>query len=298
MDEDGFRLQDQHVCIVGLGLMGGSLALALRGQVARLSAVDSDPAACRLALERGIVGEASGDLSLVAGADVVILAAPVRAAIRLIGEISALLQPGSLLMDVCSVKQPLVAAMNALPPAVGAVAGHPMCGKEVSGLIHAEASLYHGARFVLCRTGRSTPLALEGAEQIVSALGAESLLMEAGHHDRVASLISHLPYLLAAALALTAGEGAEADPIVWELASSGFRDTSRLAGSDPAMMADILLTNQDAIQDALRGAQVTLDRLRDTLRDAAQEGDPNALISFLSGAQRFRREWERTRNHS
>jgi prephenate dehydrogenase len=297
MDEDGFRLQEQHVCIVGLGLMGGSLALALGEQVARLSAVDHDPAACSLALERGIVGEASGELSLVSEADIVVVAAPVQAAIRLIGQLGSLLHPGSLLMDVCSVKRPIVAAMNGLPPSVGAVAGHPMCGKEVSGLIHAEASLYHGARFVLCRTARTTPIALHTAEQIVVAVGAKVLPMEADHHDRAASLISHLPYLLAAALALTAGEQAGIDAAVWELATSGFRDTSRLAGSDPAMMADILLTNQDAIQEALRGAQGALDRLRDAMRVAIQGDDPNALVLLLSEVQRFRQEWERTRNH-
>jgi prephenate dehydrogenase len=292
MDEDGFSLTDQRVCIVGLGLMGGSLALALAGQVARLAAVDSDPAACQLALERGIVEEASGDLSLVSGADLVILAAPVRAAIRLIGTLGPLLKSGALLIDVCSVKRPLVAAMNALPSTVSAVAGHPMCGKEVSGLIHAESSLYHGARFVLCRTDRTTPAALEMAQRLVGALGAEALLMEADHHDRVASLISHLPYLLSAALALAAGEHADGDSAIWELAASGFRDTSRLAGSDPAMMADILLTNQDAIHHALSGAQDALDRLR----AAIQGDDPAVLMSLLSEAQRFRREWENTRD--
>jgi prephenate dehydrogenase len=292
MDEDGFRLKDQRVCIVGLGLMGGSLALALKEQVAHLSAVDSDPAACRLALEREVAAEAGGDLRLATGADLVIVAAPVRAAVRLVGELGRLLKPGALLMDVCSVKRPLVAAMDVLPPSLGAVAGHPMCGKEVSGLIHAEASLYHGARFVLCRTARTTPAALDAAQQVVSAVGARALLMEADHHDRVAAAISHLPYLLSAALAISAGQRADGDPAVWELASSGFRDTSRLAGSDPAMMADILLANRDAIHQALAEAGEALDRLQ----DAAQEGDLQALLALLSGAQRFRREWEDTRH--
>jgi prephenate dehydrogenase len=292
MDEDGFRLKDQRVCIVGLGLMGGSLALALKEQVAHLSAVDSDPAACRLALEREVAAEAGGDLRLAAGADLVIVAAPVRAAVHLVGELGHLLKPGALLMDVCSVKRPLVAAMDALPPTLSAVAGHPMCGKEVSGLIHAEASLYHGARFVLCRTARTTPAALDAAQQVVSAVGAQALLMEADHHDRVAAAISHLPYLLSAALAISAGQRAEGDPAVWELAASGFRDTSRLAGSDPAMMADILLANRDAIHQALAEAREALDRLQ----DAAQGGDLQALLALLSGAQRFRREWEDTRH--
>jgi prephenate dehydrogenase len=291
MDEDGFRLKDQHVCVVGLGLMGGSLALALGEQVAHLSAVDNDPAACRLAVERAIVAEAGGDLKLAAGADLVIVATPVRAAVRLVGALGLLLKPGALLMDVCSVKRPIVAAMDSLPPSLSAVAGHPMCGKEVSGLIHAEASLYHGARFVLCRTARTTPAALSSAQRVVSAVGAQALLMEPDHHDRVAAAISHLPYLLSAALALSAGERADDDSAVWELASSGFRDTSRLAGSDPTMMADILLANQDAIHEALAEAQEALDRLRESI----QGGDPQTILALLSGAQHFRREWEDAR---
>src|SRR5688572_21293660 len=157
MDEPGFSLKDSNICIVGLGLMGGSMALALRDQVAGITAVDADPATCDAAVQQGIVSQASSDLSLAAGVEIVILATPVRTLIRQISEIASILRPGTLVFDLGSVKGPVVEAMNVLPEHIMAVAGHPMCGKEVSGVIHADAALYSGARFVLCRTERTTP---------------------------------------------------------------------------------------------------------------------------------------------
>ena len=292
MDEDGFTLRDRTVCVVGLGLMGGSLALALRDRVAALTGVDVDPVTRAAALERGIVSRAADDLTLAREADVVVLATPVRTIIRLVGELGPALRPGALLFDIGSVKGPVVEAMNALPEAVGAVGGHPMCGKAEAGLRHAEAALYEGAPFVLCRTERSTEVALSIAGAIVNAVGARMIVMDAGWHDRAVAFISHLPYALSAALALTAGAYAATDPLAWSLAASGFRDTSRLAGSDPLMMADILLTNADAVLETLDAARGSLEELSALIR----RGDPEALIAYLERVQQIRHDWERQRS--
>jgi prephenate dehydrogenase len=288
MDEDGFTPDQAQVCVVGLGLMGGSLALALGGQVAAITGIDVDSATRETAVAQGVVGRAGGDLSLAAEADIVVLATPVRAIVRLVGELGGRLKPGALLIDLGSVKGPVVGAMDDLPQHVWAVGGHPMCGKAVSGLKHADAALYRGARFVLCRSERTTPAAWKLARGLVEAVGARPIGMDAVHHDQVAATISGLPYALSAALALVAGRQAEADPAVWRLAASGFRDTSRLAGSDPVMMTDILLTNADAVLEAIRQAQEHLE----ALAGAIGNGTLEALHAQLVEAQQRRHEWE------
>jgi prephenate dehydrogenase len=288
MDEPGFSLRDSNICIVGLGLMGGSMALALRDQVAGITAVDADPATCDAAVQQGIVSQASSDLNLAASAEIVILATPVRTLIQQISELAPILKPGTLIFDLGSVKGPVVEAMNALPAHIHAVAGHPMCGKEVSGVAHADAALYQGARFVLCRTERTTTEAWALASAIVDTIGAHSVEMDSAHHDQVAALISHLPYLMSAALASEAGRAASTDPMLWTLASSGFRDTSRLAGSDPTMMSNILSLNSVNVMAAMAGAQAVLQQLSEALLHE----DYEQICGTLSVAQNARRSWE------
>ena len=125
MDEPGFSLKDANICIVGLGLMGGSMALALQNQVAGITAVDADPATCDAAVQQGIAKQAGSSLDLAASADIVILATPVRTLIRQITELAPILKPGALLLDLGSVKGAVVEAMNTLPEHIRAVAGHP-----------------------------------------------------------------------------------------------------------------------------------------------------------------------------
>jgi prephenate dehydrogenase len=292
MDESGFKpengLKEAVVCIVGLGLMGGSLALALRGRAAGLLAVDKDLSTCWDATEKGIVSQAGDDLTLVNKADVVILSTPMRVLLRLIDEVIQYLKPGALLLDLGSVKQPVIEKMNRLPGSIRAVGGHPMCGKEVSGFAHADADLFRNAPFVLCRSERTTPEALALAKEMIAVIDAQAIEMDAAHHDRIVAAISALPYALSAALALAAGEQAVKDPLTWMLASSGFRDTSRLAGSGPMVMADILLTNAPAVLESLAQAGEALT----TLADLIEQDDPVALHAFLSRAQAYRHEWE------
>lgn len=287
--EDGFSLKQARVCIVGLGLMGGSLAKALRGHVADLTGIDNDPATCRAATAQGLTRQANDKLSSVVEADVVVLATPVRTIIRLIGELADYLRPGTLLIDLGSVKEPVVRAMNGLPASIRAIGGHPMCGKAVSGLAHADGALYRGAPFVLCKSERTTPDAVALAKQMVAAIGAQAIEVEAAHHDRVVAVTSGLPYALSAALTLTAGTWAGDDTMIWTLAVSGFRDTSRLAGSDPTMMTDILLTNAPAVLDALEEAQAHLAMLGKILRSNKSED----LHATLSRAQAYRHAWEK-----
>jgi len=283
-----FALKNARICVIGLGLMGGSLAMALKNQVAGISAVDVNPKSRDQAVAWGIVGKASDDLKVAGEANLVVLATPVRTLIGQIRELAGILTPGAVVIDLGSVKAPVVEAMNTLPETIGAVAGHPMCGKEVSGLEHADSALFHMARFVLCRTERTTPEAWKIARELVEAVGAQVMEMDAVQHDRVAAGTSHLPYLLSAALTLTTGMHAAHDEMVWMLAASGFRDTSRLAGSDPAMMRDILLSNRDEVLDRISEAQSHMNEIADLM--ANNDGD--GLLRLLCEAQNFRHEWE------
>ncbi len=274
MDDDFFL--DQRVAIVGLGLMGGSLALALRGYCPALIGVDRNPETLALAEEKRVVDLATNDLSAALDrADLVVLAAPVRANLALLAEISQLHSSSLMLLDMSSTKSAVVTAMNRLPERFSALGGHPMCGKETSGLAHADGKLYWDAPFVLTETKRTTPELRAAAETMVAIIGGQTLWLDAATHDRWAAEVSHLPYLVSAALAGSAS--AESASLV----SSGFLGASRLAASDVTMMLDILVTNRDPVLAALEGFQRSLD----ALRQALHRDDEPALRAVLSAAR-------------
>ncbi|MBZ0297795.1 MAG: prephenate dehydrogenase/arogenate dehydrogenase family protein [Anaerolineae bacterium] len=243
----------RHLVVVGLGLMGGSLALALRDYADTITGVDADEVTRTYAVEHGIVDYATDDLRAgVSEADVVILAAPVRVIAEMLRRrIGSYLRSNTLLIDIGSTKQDICSAMAELPIGIQAVGGHPMTGKEQSGIEASAADLYRGRPFVLCPTRRTTPAARLRALSLVRALEAVPIEMEAERHDHVVAAISHLPYLLSAALVATVGREGQKDDAVWQLAAGGFRDMSRLAGSDVQMMGDILSTNTQAVATLL-----------------------------------------------
>jgi prephenate dehydrogenase len=262
---NGFH--SHHTAIVGLGLMGGSLALALRDKIDHITGVELDPQARTYALEHRIVDSATDDLrSGVAHADTVILCAPVRKIVEIINNrIGTYLRSNTLLIDIGSTKQDICEVMGKLPIGIHAIGGHPMTGKERSGVQHSEANLYADCPFVLCATRRTTPATRLRALALVQALRATPIEMDAARHDRVVAAISHLPYLLSATLVATVAGEAEHDPAVWQLAAGGFRDMSRLAGSDITMMSDILSTNTQAVATLLAMFRVQMGLLETKL---------------------------------
>jgi prephenate dehydrogenase len=287
------RLQDCRITIVGLGLMGGSLAMALRERIRPhrgVWGVSRQPRTMHQALIRNVVDFATLDLAEgVREADLVILATPVRTIIEMIGQVGPQLAPGAVLLDLGSTKADIVEAMARLPAHVQPLGGHPMCGKEVAGLDAAEATLYDGAVFVLTPLARTKGEALDLARQLATAVGARPLVMEAERHDRLVATISHLPYALAVALVGVAEEAGQEDELVWELAASGFRDTSRLAASELTMMLDILLTNRRSVAETLRRARGRLEALAALL----EAGDEAALREVLGAAQARRQTLSR-----
>ncbi len=276
------ELEDARVTIVGLGLMGGSMALGLKARCQELVGVDSDAETVQLARRAGIKTQELGPALV--RTDVLVLATPVKETLRLLEAFRSDPPAVRLLMDVGSTKRQVVEAMENLPDPVAAVGGHPLCGKELAGFPEAEAELFTGSLFVLTPCSRTTPSSLALAEQIVSALGASVQQMQAARHDQLLATASHLPYLLATALMGSAEFVGNKDPEIWDLVASGFLSTSRLAASDITMMADILTTNQDMVQNALSRAQSELEQLRGLLIG----GEAGPLRDYLEPLQRKR----------
>ncbi len=281
----------RKLTIVGLGLMGGSLALALRPFVETLVAVEPNADARAYAVTRGMVDCATDDLQQgVKESDTVILCAPVRVVTEMLTRrIGSYLRANTLLIDVGSTKQDICNAMGTLPIGIQAIGGHPMTGKEVSGVEHSDATLYRGRPFVLCPTRRTTPATRLRALALVDALQAVPIEMDAARHDRVVAAISHVPYLVSASLvAMVAMEsGGDPDADVWRLAAGGFRDTSRLAASDIHMMTDIISTNTQAIAMLLAMFRVQMGLL-ETMLIAKDE---KRLIEALTPLREARRDW-------
>jgi len=280
-------LAESRVAIIGLGLMGGSLAGALRGKcravigVARRDETLAEARAHRL-IDEGTTNLAGG----VSNADIVILATPVRTIIELIRTIGPLLPAGALLLDLGSTKTDIVKAMDELPAHVHPLGGHPMCGKELSGITAADPRLYQGKTFILTPLPRTPADALALGKALVAAIGAQPLVLEPARHDYLVGTLSHLPYLLACALVRTADATTSADPAAWEIVATGFRDTSRVAASDVTMMTDILLTNRDEIMGALTTYRDQLDFLMELVRD----GDEGRLQTVLNEIRATRKE--------
>jgi prephenate dehydrogenase len=280
------------ICVVGLGLMGGSLALALRHDApcstlhaSRIIGVGRNAEALEAARTAGAIDAWTTDLAAgVRDAEIVVLATPVRTILRLLPEVGRHAQPGTLVLDLGSSKVAICAAMADLPDGLQPVGGHPMCGKEVAGFVAAEATLFRGRPFVLCPLPRTAPAALERARALTQAVGARPLVLDPQTHDRAVAAISHLPYTVA--VALVAAVDAAGDATAWSLAASGFRDTSRLAASDVEMMLDILLTNREAVLDWLNAFAGQLTGLREALA----AGDEASLRDKLSAARRRRAE--------
>ncbi len=277
------KLADLRVCIVGLGLMGGSLARALQGQVGELTAVDTHAATRQHALKQNIVDKVTGDLALgIQETDLLIFATPVRTILHLLTQLPELRPDGCMVMDLGSTKEAIGLAMAQLPEVFSAIGGHPMCGKETAGLEASAPDLYRNQTFILCENGRTTPPLHAVAHELVHAIGALPMTLDPVMHDRLVATVSHLPYLVSALLMHTAVSFD--DDRVWPVSASGFRDTSRLAGSDPYMMRDILLTNKTAVLEQLAQYQEHF-RIIEVL---VEEGDPTKLARWLQEKQNER----------
>ena len=281
------ELINSQITIAGLGLMGASLAGGLRGKCRRVVGVARRAESIDIALARGFIDWGTMDIAEgVRETDVVILATPVRVILCQLHEIAPLLPEGCLLMDLGSTKGRIVAEMKRLPDHVQPLGGHPMCGKEKSGIEAADPALYKGCTFILSPLKRTSQEALALGRALAEAVGANPLVLEPERQDSLVATVSHLPYLLACALVATADATTSQDPAAWEVVATGYRSTSRLAGSDVTMMIDILLTNRDEVLKALDTYRHRLGELIHLVETA----DEDRMRAVLSTIRETRRE--------
>ena len=278
--------------LIGCGLMGGSFALALKkaGLVKRVVGYSKSPSTVEKARRLGVIDVAAESALLaVSGSDIVLMAVPVAASEATFKSIRHLVNPGVLFMDVGSTKRDVVdAARRVLKERLPSfVPAHPIAGREVAGIEHADATLYQGRKVILTPVQQTDPVLVQKATDVWAAVGCQVLKMTPEHHDAAFAAVSHLPHLLAFAYMNAMAEQPAGQEYL-SLAGPGFRDFSRIAASDPTIWRDILLSNREEIlrqSDAFRRA---LDELERQMRDW---GGP-ALETLIESASTSRSQWQ------
>ena len=281
-----------RIAIIGLGLIGGSLGLAWKKSTdvdAEIIGFSQRPETIARAKECGAIDQAAGDLaSAVKGADLVVIATPVMIIKEVLERISPHLSPGCVVTDTGSTKtQVMQWADEYLPHNVDFIGGHPMAGKETSGINESDADLFQGCTYCLTPASSATPQAMQTLEVLVKAIGARPFLIDAKSHDSLVAGISHLPMLLSAAFVSTT-VGSSPWPKMSKLAASGYRDLSRLASGNPEMNRDICITNREEIINWIDCYLEELQKYRQLIRDNSEE-----LRLTLARAQEAREKWLR-----
>ncbi|MES2979802.1 MAG: prephenate dehydrogenase/arogenate dehydrogenase family protein [Pseudomonadota bacterium] len=281
----------EQLGLVGCGLMGGSFALALKraGLVKRVVGYSKSPSTTERARQMGVIDiEAPSALLAVSGADIVLLAVPVSATESTFKAIRHLVSPDALIMDVGSTKRDVVdAARRVLRDRLGCfVPAHPITGREVSGVEHADADLYVGKQVILTPIERTFTAQLKRAVDVWTGIGCHVRQMSPHSHDAAYAAVSHLPHLIAFALmnAITAqSQGAE----FLSLAGPGFRDFTRIAASDPTMWRDVLLSNREELLAQSRHFKASLEALEKMI----ESGQTDELESAIDEASQVRAKW-------
>ena len=281
----------QQLGLIGCGLMGGSFALALKraGLVRRVVGYSKSPSTTDRARQMGVIDvEAPSALLAVSGADIVLIAVPVASTEATFKSIKHLVTPTMLIMDVGSTKREVIdAGRRSLREQIGCfVPAHPIAGKELSGVEHADVDLYVGRQVVLTPIERTNAVQVQQAVDVWSALGCRVVTMTAEAHDSAFAAISHLPHLIAFAL-INAITGQPAGKDFLSLAGPGFRDFSRIAASDPIMWRDVMLSNRDELLEQTKHFQRTLHALELMI----QSGNGDALLEQIEHASATRANW-------
>jgi len=281
----------ERLAVIGLGLIGGSFALALRraGAVGRIIGAGRSAKSAAEALEHGLVDEiAAGPGEAVEGADFVLVATPVGQMEAVFAAIAPRLSPQAVVTDGGSTKRDVVAAARrALGPALARfVPGHPVAGAERSGPSAAQAGLYEGRRVVLTPLPENRAESVERVAAAWRACGARVHSMDTAEHDRVLAAVSHLPHVLAYALVETVISDPRAE-LLWEHAAGGFRDFTRIASSHPEMWRDICLANRDLLVEEIDRYREQLERLRGMI----DRGEAAALEDLFRRSASARNAW-------
>ncbi len=281
----------EQLGLIGCGLMGGSFALALKraGLVKRVVGYSKSPSTTERARQMGVIDVAAPSALLaVSGADIVLLAVPVSATEATFKAIRHLVSADTLIMDVGSTKRDVVdAARRVLREHVGAfVPCHPITGKELSGVEHADADLYSGKQVIVTPIERTFTVQLQNAIDVWTALGCHVVKMSPQAHDAAYAAVSHLPHLIAFAL-INGITGQEHGKDYMALAGPGFRDFTRIAASDPKMWRDILIANREEL---LEQSGIFQNMLK-SLEQLISSGSGDVLEVLLEQASETRANW-------
>lgn len=279
----------KKVTIIGVGLIGGSLAKVLKAQklAGEIHGAGRSRETLEQAMRLGVIdhmGQSSAHA--VDRADLVILATPVGTFEPIVREIAPHLRKGAILTDVGSVKGALVKVLEGmLPSGVHYVPGHPIAGREKHGVGEATENLYRGARCILTPTKRTDPGAVDAVKAVWEAAGATVLTMDPDSHDHIFAAVSHLPHVAAYAMMCAVGELNEGDDQYIKFSGAGFRDFTRIAASSPEMWRDICLANAKNVVDMIDRYQFSLSRLK----KAIHGGDARKLERLFKQASDARR---------
>jgi prephenate dehydrogenase len=278
--------------VIGCGLMGGSFALALKraGLVKRVIGYSKSPSTTERAKKMGVIDDtAESALLAVSGSDIVLMAVPVSASEATFKAIRHLVEPGVLFMEVGSTKREVVdAARRVLKERVGSfVPAHPIAGKEVSGISHADASLYAGRQVIITPLPQTDPDLVQKATDVWSAIGAQVLRMTPENHDAAFAAVSHLPHMLAFAFFNSVAKQPAGRDFL-SLAGPGFRDFTRIAAGDPEVWRDILMSNREEILKQSMRFRHTLDALEHVIKTSNVE----ALEDLIRSASDARANWQ------
>ena len=281
------------VGIIGLGLIGGSMAIDLkrRGFADEVVGVEADPVNAATALKIGLVGQVLPLEDCVRESEVIILAVPVGAALNLLPQVLDMFHAmgdkaaGKVVMDVCSTKEHLVKSVSGHPARKQYVPTHPMSGTEYSGPWAAMSGLYDGQACIICDAGDSAAEAVMTVEKLYDVLNMRMLYMDAASHDVHTAYVSHISHVTSFALALTVLDKEKDEKHIFDLASGGFSSTVRLAKSNPDMWIPILTQNADNV---LQVMDTYIEKMN-AFRQAIAEGDEDAIRSLIEEANRIRR---------
>ena len=278
--------------VIGCGLMGGSFAMALKraGLVKKVVGYSKSPSTTERAKKLGAIDVAAESALLaVSGSDLVLLAVPVAATEATLKAVRHLVEPGLMIMDVGSTKRDVVdAARRVLKDKVSCfVPAHPIAGKEVSGIDHADPLLYANRQVILTPLAQTDPVLVQKATDAWSAIGSQVLKMSPENHDAAFAAVSHLPHLLAFAyFSSVAKQPAGRDFL--SLAGPGFRDFTRIAASDPVLWRDVMMSNREEILKQSQRFRHTLDALEHVMK----LGNSEALEDLIRGASQMRAGWQ------
>lgn len=278
-----------NIGIIGLGLIGGSMAIDLkrRGFAQKVLGVEAEPVNAAAALSIGLADEVVDLKECVDRSDLIIVAVPVGSAGRLLPEILDMMPEGShkVVMDVCSTKEQLARSVENHPARAHYVASHPMAGTEYSGPWAAMSGMYDGHACIICDAEKSHQDAVRKVEALYDVLNMRVICMDSSSHDLHTAYVSHISHVTSFALALTVLDKEKDEKHIFDLASGGFSSTVRLAKSSPDMWTPILTQNKENV---LHVMDTYIEKMN-AFRQAVAEGDEEAIRSLIEEANRIRR---------